>query len=268
MPEDLSTRHGLIGTLFAQPSSAEEWAQYCLSKEQVEFYREDGYLAGVKILNDEQIDVLRDELRELVEWADQRWDSSDGKCLVLRLFARWNILSLRVSNQLRAPSGGDLMSTIAAAENKPHINVTPLIDVLLVLLIIFMVSVPLQPNRFAAKLPSQPDDRVLPPDPRTLVVTIEADRTLKLNALTGMGTIDDPKKLNETLAELFHKREKNHVYRDEMLARIDLPESLRIEKTVFIKAPRSISYGEVTRVIDGIKGAGANPIGLQLDNLN
>jgi len=83
-----------------------------------------------------------------------------------------------------------------------------------------------------------------------------------------MGTIDDPKKLNETLAELFHKREKNHVYRDEMLARIDLPESLRIEKTVFIKAPRSISYGEVTRVIDGIKGAGANPIGLQLDNLN
>ncbi len=53
-----------------------------------------------------------------------------------------------------------------------------------------------------------------------------------------------------------------------MLRRIDLPESLRIEKTVFIKAPRSIAYGDVAKVIDGIKGAGANPIGLQLDNLN
>ncbi len=42
----------------------------------------------------------------------------------------------------------------------------------------------------------------------------------------------------------------------------------RIEKTVFIKAQRSLPYGEVVKVIDGIKGAGANPIGLQLDNLN
>ena len=160
------------------------------------------------------------------------------------------------------------MSHIATAENKPYINVTPLIDVLLVLLIIFMVAVPLKPSRFAARLPSQPNDQVLEPDPRTLVVTIEADRTLKLNALTGMGTIDDPGKLSETLADLFHKREKNHVYRDDMLGRIDLPESLRIEKTVFIKAPRSTAYGDVAKLIDRIKGAGANPIGLQLDNLN
>jgi biopolymer transport protein ExbD len=37
---------------------------------------------------------------------------------------------------------------------------------------------------------------------------------------------------------------------------------------VFIKAPRSLPYGDVVKVIDGIKGAGANPIGLQIDNLN
>ena len=160
------------------------------------------------------------------------------------------------------------MSTIAVGENRPYINVTPLIDVLLVLLIIFMVAVPLKPTRFATKLPSQPDDRVPPPSDKALVVTIEPDRTLKLNARTGMGTIDDPAKLGTTLTELFRKREINHMYRDEMLARTDLPEAIRIEKTVFIRAPRSIAYGDVVKVIDGIKGAGANPVGLQLDSLN
>jgi len=53
-----------------------------------------------------------------------------------------------------------------------------------------------------------------------------------------------------------------------MRDRIDLPEDERIELTVFIKATRSISYGDVAKVIDGVKGAGADPIGLQLDGLN
>jgi biopolymer transport protein ExbD len=52
-----------------------------------------------------------------------------------------------------------------------------------------------------------------------------------------------------------------------MISRFDLPDDVRIEKTVFIKAPRTISYGEVARVIDGLKGTGASPIGLQLDDL-
>jgi biopolymer transport protein TolR len=150
----------------------------------------------------------------------------------------------------------------------PHINVTPLIDVLLVLLIIFMVAVPLRPSRFKVKLPSPPDNRLLPPDIRTLVVTIESDRSLKLNSLKGMGTVDDTTKLSSTLTDLFRERTKNLIYRDDMATRIDLPLEFRIEKTVFIKAPRSIGYGEVARVIDGLKSAGADPIGLQLDGLN
>ncbi len=149
----------------------------------------------------------------------------------------------------------------------PSINVTPLIDVLLVMLIIFMVASPLRPHRFTASVPSPPDNRILPPNPKTLVVTVDPDRSLRLNALTDMGTIDDMSKLNQKLVSLFAERTKNHVYRDDMAVRSDLAEAQRIEKTVFIKAPRSVSYGEIARVIDGLKGSGADPIGLQLDDL-
>jgi len=125
-----------------------------------------------------------------------------------------------------------------------------------------------EPSRFAAKLPAPPDDQIVKPNPKTLVVTIELDRSLKLNSLADMGSIDDTAKLSGVLVKLFHEREVNHVYRDEMLTRPELPETSRIERTVFIKAPRSLPYGDVAKVIDGLKGAGANPIGLQVDNLN
>jgi biopolymer transport protein ExbD len=82
------------------------------------------------------------------------------------------------------------------SENKgtatgPIINVTPLIDVLLVLLIIFMVAAPLKPHRFLTKVPSVPNNTPEHPNILTLVVTIEPDRTLKLNNLSQMGTVDD-----------------------------------------------------------------------------
>jgi len=160
------------------------------------------------------------------------------------------------------------MTATTETTPKPSINVTPLIDVLLVMLIIFMVAAPLKPSRFAAKLPSEPDrDQRVVPNINTLVVTIDPDRTLKLNGLTDMGTVDDTSKLSMKLVSLFQVRTKNRVYRDDMLARFDLPEDARIQKTVFIKAPRGIPYGEVVRVMDGVKGAGAEPIGLQLDDL-
>ena len=152
---------------------------------------------------------------------------------------------------------------------KPIINVTPLIDVLLVLLIIFMVAAPLKPHRFETKLPSPPQNtQDVHPNPWTLVVSIQPDRTLMLNSLTEMGTVDDMTPLSSKLREVFQERLANRAYRPDMISRVDVSERDRIEKTVFIKAPRSIPYGEVTRVIDGLKGAGAQPIGLQLDDLN
>jgi biopolymer transport protein ExbD len=158
---------------------------------------------------------------------------------------------------------------VSASYAKPNINVTPLIDVLLVLLIIFMVVSPLKPARFLTRVPSRPDrdDRVIA-NINTLVVTIKPDRTLSLNSLTDMGSVNDTSKLSATLVDLFQKRLQNHAYRDDARDRVDLPDSVRIEKTVFIKAPRSIPYADVVRVLDGIKGAGANPVGLQIDDLN
>jgi biopolymer transport protein ExbD len=158
---------------------------------------------------------------------------------------------------------------VSAGYAKPNINVTPLIDVLLVLLIIFMVVSPLKPARFLTKVPSKPDrdDRVIA-NINTLVVTIRPDRTLMLNSLADMGSVNDTSKLSATLLDLFQKRLQNHAYRDDARDRNDLPDSVRIEKRVFIKAPRSIPYADVVRVLDGIKGAGAGPIGLQIDDLN
>ncbi|HVS83122.1 MAG TPA: biopolymer transporter ExbD [Pyrinomonadaceae bacterium] len=163
----------------------------------------------------------------------------------------------------------EVASQSNASQANPRINVTPLIDVLLVVLIIFLVLTPLKPARFLTKVPSQPDRTVkLPPDPKTLVVTIKPDRTLMLNGLSDMGSVNDTSKLSTTLTDLFQQRLKNHAYSDRLRDRVDLPEEMRIEKTVFIKAPRSIAYGEVVRVLDGIKGAGASPVGLQIDDLN
>ena len=162
------------------------------------------------------------------------------------------------------------MSTNAVTQNKPFINVTPLIDVLLVMLIIFMVAAPLQPHSFAAKLPSLPDDKLdLIANIHTLVVTVQPDHTLKLNGLDDdMGTVEDTSKLSAALVSLFKLRTANHDYRPEMVTRLDVPEQYRIQKTVFVKAPRSIAYGDVAKVIDGLKGSGADPVGLQLDGLN
>jgi ectoine hydroxylase-related dioxygenase (phytanoyl-CoA dioxygenase family) len=67
MVQDLSRRHDLVGGLFAPPRSRTEWERYRLSDEQVRFFHEQGYLAGIRILSDEQVDRLRTELQELFD---------------------------------------------------------------------------------------------------------------------------------------------------------------------------------------------------------
>ena len=153
---------------------------------------------------------------------------------------------------------------------QPYINVTPLIDVLLVLLIIFMVVTPLKPSRFKADIPTQRDPNEdlskLKPNPLTLVVSIAPDLSIKLNA-DSLGSVNDTAPLAQRLAQVFKERISTRAYKIGFETRSDLKEEDRIEKTVFVKAPRAAKYGDVVKVIDAIKGAGASPVGLQVDDL-
>lgn len=142
----------------------------------------------------------------------------------------------------------------------PNINVTPLIDVLLVLLIIFMIISPLKPSRFEAKVPAEPDkeDKIVKENPLTLVISInKSDLSIKLNE-EKLGNVSDTTPLTNRLSEIFKKRANEGTFKKG---------TNEIEKTVFIKAPKGTRYGEIVKVIDGAKQANATPIGLQIDDL-
>ena len=136
----------------------------------------------------------------------------------------------------------------AKKEAVPEINVTPMIDILLVLLIIFMVISPQKPHQFEAKVPEKPPENIenLTPDPLSLLVTVPLIGDLyKLNTeeLKGIPA------LGERLYRALDGRPGDR-------------------KAVFIKAPRSKPYGEVVKVIDAVKAAGGSPIGLQIEGLD
>jgi biopolymer transport protein ExbD len=135
-----------------------------------------------------------------------------------------------------------------AGKAVPYINVTPLIDVLLVLLIIFMVISPQKPHRFEAKVPEKPPEQQqdTPPDPFILVVSVpKTGGGYKLNS-NDAKTLDD---LDKQLYQALNGRPADR-------------------KAVFIKAPKSLAYGEVVKVIDVVKHAGGSPIGLQIEALD
>ena len=139
------------------------------------------------------------------------------------------------------------MSTGHGDRAVPYINVTPLIDVLLVLLIIFMVISPKKPHRFESQIPQKPPENQpeQPPDPLSLVVTLpQAGGGFKLNQTE----VVDAEDLGKQLFKALDGRPGDR-------------------KAVFIKAPKSKPYGDVVKVIDVVKGAGASPIGLQIEAL-
>jgi biopolymer transport protein ExbD len=155
---------------------------------------------------------------------------------------------------------------------QPNINVTPLIDILLVLLIIFMVITPLKPTRFKALVPERSEEMSAQAkqSPRTLIVAIGKDQKVTLTRgqnVIAEAAVADPAPVSTRLAAEFKERKDQQIWKEGYESRAELSPDDRIEKTVFVKAPQNFKYGEVVKVIDAIKGAGANPVGLQTEAL-
>lgn len=97
---DLAQRHELVGDLFAIPQSRDEWERFRLNDDQVAFYHEYGYLAGVTILDDRQVEALRTELAEWFQpdhpgrelWYEYHTnESTDPNTVLFHALGAWRI---------------------------------------------------------------------------------------------------------------------------------------------------------------------------------
>ncbi len=136
------------------------------------------------------------------------------------------------------------MSTSSGKGQKSDINVTPYIDILLVLLIIFMVIQPTTQYDLEARVPQEntedlPENVIVKSD--AIVVSVEQDGSYRIN--------QDPVSLDQLGARLFE------IFR------------ARANKNMFVQANEDLAFGDVVKVIDVAKGAGVGDIGLMTVNV-
>ena len=138
------------------------------------------------------------------------------------------------------------MTAGGSGKQKSDINITPYIDILLVLLIIFMVIQPVDQYDLEARVPEKSQDEELLKQKKikvvsdTIVVSIDDKSNLLINA--------DPVTLDQLGPRLFQ------IY------------SARQNKNMFIRGSKDLPFGTVVKVIDVAKGAGVGDIGLITDD--
>jgi biopolymer transport protein ExbD len=130
------------------------------------------------------------------------------------------------------------MSVGGGGKNKisPQMNVTPLVDVVLVLLIIFMVVTPLLTKKFALHVPKKDENAAEPPPPdpdapKPVVLTYHRDGTIKINSET--------------------------VTREQLADKVARVLAARPDPILFFDADSDAEYGAAVEVMDAAKGAGA-----------
>jgi biopolymer transport protein TolR len=133
------------------------------------------------------------------------------------------------------------MGASSAGQYKSDINITPLVDVVLVLLIIFMVITPLLQMGYDVKVPPKSQGPTGPPPADLIIVSVTPDNKIYLN--------------------------KEEVNAQTLSLRLTEILKNRSNKTIFFSGDDAANYGQVVTVMDRCRSAGAKNMGIVLETV-